>query len=74
MITNFDEPVAKRLARNLRRRREQLGLTQEAAAKRIGIVTRHLQKLEAGDVNVTLRTLVRVARGLRVDVSSFFEV
>lgn len=56
------------LAKNVRIRREQLELTQEAAAHLMGIATRHLQKLEAGELNVTLRTLCRVAKALESQV------
>ena len=38
----------------------------------MGLVTRHFQKLEAGEVNVTLRTLVRVAAALRIDLKTCF--
>lgn len=42
------------------------GLTQEEAAERIGLDPRHLQKLERGEANATLGTLLRVADGLGV--------
>ncbi len=42
-------------------------MTQEEAANQTGIGWRHLQKIEAGEVNVTLRTLCRLAAALRVD-------
>jgi len=38
----------------------------------MGLVTRHLQKLEAGEVNVTLRTLVRISVALGVDLKDLF--
>ena len=61
------------LAGNVRRLREKLHWTQEQAADAIGIVPRHYQKIEAGDVNVTVATLVRVAKAFRVPVKSLFE-
>ena len=60
------------LAVNVRRRRHQLGLTQEGAAQAMHVATRHLQKLEAGELNVTLRTLCRVAQALGVEVHELF--
>jgi transcriptional regulator with XRE-family HTH domain len=42
-------------------------LTQEIAASRCGIDYKRYQKIELGRVNVTVRTLVRIADGLGVD-------
>ena len=59
----------KRLSTTLRRRRIELRLTQEEAASVIGMDGRHYQKLELGELNPTLRTLIRVAIGLEMDPS-----
>jgi transcriptional regulator with XRE-family HTH domain len=61
------------LAGNGRRLRENLKWTQEQAAEASGIAVRHFQKIEAGDVNVTVATLVRVAKAFRVPVKALFE-
>jgi len=61
------------LAGNVRRLREKAGWTQEQAAGEIGIAPRHYQKIEAGDVNVTVATLVSVATAFRVTVKKLFE-
>jgi transcriptional regulator with XRE-family HTH domain len=42
-------------------------MTQEELASLSSMGWRHLQKVEAGEVNVTLRTLSRLAATLRVD-------
>jgi transcriptional regulator with XRE-family HTH domain len=60
------------LARNVRRLREKTGWTQEQAADAVGIAPRHYQKIEAGDVNVTVATLVRLANAFRVTVKDLF--
>ena len=57
----------------MRRLRIARGLTQEADAERAGLVTRHLQKIEAAEVNVTLHTLVRLALTLGVDAVTLFQ-
>ena len=64
------EKLQHTLAANLRYLRKARGLTQEQVAEAIGINWRHLQKLEAGEVNVTLRTLARICEGLAVDAPS----
>ena len=43
-------------------------MTQEAAAARSGIDYKRYQRLEAGGVNATMRTLLRVAEALGTDV------
>lgn len=60
--------VLKELGRRIRRARIAADLTQEEAAAAAGIDYKHWQELEAGRVNATMRTLVRVAAavGLRV--------
>jgi predicted XRE-type DNA-binding protein len=60
------------LADGLRRRREQLGLTQAQAAQRFGSSQSRVAKMEAGDRTVTtdllLKSLFRLGASLR-DVS-----
>jgi transcriptional regulator with XRE-family HTH domain len=56
------------LAANATRLREQAGWTQQQAAESMGIDVKHLQKLEYGDLNPSLRTLVRVATAFGVTV------
>ncbi|MGA2483539.1 MAG: helix-turn-helix transcriptional regulator [Candidatus Acidiferrales bacterium] len=60
------------LAGNVRRFREKTGWTQEQAADAVGIAPRHYQKIEAGDVNVTVATLVRLANAFQVTVKDLF--
>lgn len=56
----------------LKRRRKELGLSQEDVAEELGIVVRQYQKIESGSSNVTLRTLVRLAAALRTSVRDLF--
>ena len=60
------------LAGNVRRLRDNLNWTQEQAAEASGIAVRHFQKIEAGDVNVTVGTLVGVAKAFRVPLKALF--
>lgn len=45
--------------------RRELGLTQQEAAEKLRMPLKNLQRIEGG-MNLTLRTLVRLARGLGV--------
>jgi len=60
-------------SRNVRRWRAQRGLTQEEAAARARIDYKRWQRIEAGQVNLTLKTLERIARTLRLDPLKLFQ-
>jgi transcriptional regulator with XRE-family HTH domain len=63
-----------RLASNLRSIRNQKGLTQELLAELSGLDVRHIQKLEAGEVNATLKTLAALSLALDVPPSELLGV
>jgi transcriptional regulator with XRE-family HTH domain len=67
------ERAKKAVASNLRRRRADMHLTQEDLAGRTDLDVRHLQKIEAGEVNLTLKTLAALAKGLRVSLRDLFK-
>lgn len=55
------------VAVNVGRLRAEQGLTFATLAGSAGLHWRHVQKIEAGDSNVTLVTIARLAQGLDVD-------
>ena len=65
--------VRQRVAAQVRRLRAGRRMTQEAAAGAAGLAVRHFRKIEAGEVNVTLDTLVKVATALGVDVAELLQ-
>ena len=67
------EREAKTLGSRIRALRTDAGWTLETAAERCDLDLKHLQKIEAGQLNVTLVTLVRLAFGFRVPVSRLFK-
>ncbi len=58
---------ARELGRRVRRYRLGLGLSQEALGERSGMSRNYISDLERGSRNVTLYTLVRVAKALEID-------
>jgi transcriptional regulator with XRE-family HTH domain len=54
---------------NLRRAREESGLTQEAVGDLAGMTQSQYARIERGDVDPTIKTLKRVATALDVTVS-----
>jgi transcriptional regulator with XRE-family HTH domain len=68
----FNE-IRLRIATNIHRLRKNQELTQEELAHRAKLALRHLQKIEAAEVNVTLDTLVKLAYALNIDLIKFFQ-
>jgi transcriptional regulator with XRE-family HTH domain len=59
--------LQRTVGRNLRRYREQRGLSQEAFAQQLGVHRTYMGGLERGERNLTLRSLERLAAHLDLD-------
>jgi transcriptional regulator with XRE-family HTH domain len=59
--------LRRRLGANVRSKRTSSSLTVKKAAERAEMNSRHWQKIEAGQSNTTLFTLVRIAQALDVE-------
>lgn len=64
--------LQRQLGASLLRLRRAKGFTQEELASSAGLVCRHVQKLEAGEVNATLKTVAALAAALRVEPYELF--
>ena len=62
----------KTFGQRVRALREEQGWTLEKSAERCDLDLKHLQKIEAGQLNVTFVTLVRLAVGFRLPMSALF--
>lgn len=65
-MTDSQAPVLRHLAANLKRLRQSAGFSQEHLARLSGVSRRMLVGMEAGDSNVSLSTLDKVAAALGV--------
>jgi len=65
-----EQALRHRVGINLRALRQSAGLTLRKAAELAEIHWRHLQKIEAGEINITLYTLVRLACALHADAAA----
>jgi transcriptional regulator with XRE-family HTH domain len=63
---------ARALGARVRALRHAAGWTLAQTAERCDLDWKHLQKVEAGTLNFTFVTLVRLAVGFRKSVSTFF--
>lgn len=61
------------LGETIKKIREKRKMTQEDLAEKASINVSYLAKIENGNVNTTVRYLIKVARGLKVSVRELFE-
>lgn len=59
--------LQRAVGRNLRAHRQARGLSQEAFAELVGVHRTYMGGLERGERNLTLRSLERLAKVLRLD-------
>jgi transcriptional regulator with XRE-family HTH domain len=63
----------KTIGFNIRRIRNQRGLTQEALAAKSKLSYEFVNRLENGRVNVSIDALERIAKSLKVRLNDFLE-
>lgn len=61
------DPFLVRVGQNVAEARLRAGLTQEELAERLEVIPRIVQKIESGRLNLTLRTIARLADALHAD-------
>lgn len=74
MRTRSPDRVLADVARRAQELREERGLTQEALASRLGMSDVYLRRIEGGRVNVSVKSLARLADALEVEVVALFEL
>ena len=71
-VANPHSPEMQAFARNFRRARRGLQLSQRAVAERTGVAQSHVSEIEHGLVDPRVGTLVRLARLVRVPLAELF--
>lgn len=64
----------KQLGENLKRVRTNKGLTQEFLAEMNNIDYKYYQRIEAGAVNITIKTLYKISQSLDIDPKILLEM
>ena len=67
------QDVDRHVARRIRGRRLELGLTQQQLAELVGVTYQQAHKYEKGDNRVAVGRLYLIARALDVEPAHFFE-
>lgn len=70
METNTE--YIKSFGRHVQELRKRLGISQEELAFRTGFHRTYIGMIERGERNITLSNLIRLAKGLEVDVKELF--
>ncbi len=63
----------KAFGKAVRRLRREAGFSQERFAQAAGIHRTFMGEIERGDTNVSLDTITRIAKSLRMSVSELFQ-
>ena len=70
--TAASEIHSKLVGRELRRTRQELGITQVQVAERIGVSASYIAAVEAGRRNLTLGQLANIANAMRLGIDVSF--
>ena len=66
--------AARDIGRRMKAARVEAGLSQERLAAKIAMTRSNYARIERGSTNVTIETLLRIARGIGVDLEVGFVV
>lgn len=66
-------PVDRHVGRRVQEKRLDLGLTQTALAKAVGVSFQQVQKYEKGSNRVSASKLFEIAEFMKVEIAFFFE-
>lgn len=68
--TNEIQKVIDNISENIKKIRKSKKFTQEDLAIASGLALRHIQKIESSEVNITLKTLVKISNSLEIDIKT----
>jgi predicted transcriptional regulator len=72
MTSSQDENVNKKLSDALKKKREELGLTQDQIAELTGFKSNYYAKIERGEINLTMKNMNKIISSLKIDANKIF--
>jgi len=66
----MSDKTLRKIADNVRKARNEAGLTQLELAKKSGLSTNYISRIERADVSPTVETLEKLAKALKIKSSS----
>lgn len=64
----------KQFGLQVKKLREEKGISQQTLAYEVGIDKRNIQRIEKGELNLTIETLIALSKALEVNPGRFFSV
>jgi len=64
----------KEFGKQVRLTRKERSMSMEAVAYKAGIEYRQLGRIERGEVNTTIISLLKIAEALEIDIKRFFDI
>lgn len=71
-MSSTSKDVRKQICANIKRVREQKGLTQEEVAKEAGMSSNYFAKIERGEPGAAPEKIYAIIKALKVDASEIF--
>lgn len=68
-----EDDIRVRFGRAVRKRRQELGISQEDLADRAGIHRTYVGDVERGERNIALQNIEKLAKALGVSISTLFK-
>ena len=68
-----DKKVIKEFATNLKAMRKRANLTQEELSYRAGLSSNYIARLERGEINITLTTMVKLSKAFKTTASKLIK-
>ncbi len=69
-----DKEILKKIGNNLRAERNRLNLSQEELAEMADLQRQHISKIENGQINMRVSTLVPLLMALNIKFEQLFDV
>lgn len=66
------DPNLFKLGKNIRDAREKMGLSQEDFARSADIARSYFGRVERGEQNVSVKTLIKIAKTLKIEMGNLF--
>lgn len=67
------EKTQRKVGKRIKELRAAKNISQQELAAACNLEKSHLSRIEAGKQNLTLKMLLRIAKGLQVDIAELFQ-
>lgn len=69
-----DKQILKIIGNNLRAERNRKNLSQEGLAEKAGLIMGHISKIENGNMNIRLTTLIALLKALNIPFDKLYDL